>query len=74
MYVGLVVVLGMALVIAVSAVAGLVNGILHRADGASVPAAMRAGGRAGLAVLGVLIAVAGVVVAALGVMAALSGP
>ncbi|WP_261576230.1 hypothetical protein [Frankia gtarii] len=60
MLIGLTVVLAATAIVAISVVAGLMNGILHRADGAILPAAVRAGGRAGLAVLGVLVAVAGV--------------
>jgi hypothetical protein len=56
----IVVVLMVALIATASAVAGLVNGILHHADGASLPAAIRAGGRAGLAVLTVLLTGLGV--------------
>ncbi|CAO5152965.1 conserved exported hypothetical protein [Frankia sp. AiPs1] len=48
-----------ALVVTVSVLAGLVNAVLHRADGASLPTAARAGGRAALTVAAVLIAAAG---------------
>ncbi|ORT49023.1 hypothetical protein [Frankia sp. KB5] len=58
------IVLAVALVAAIAAIAGLVAGILHAADGDSLPAAARAGGRAALAVLGVLAALAGAVLAA----------
>ncbi|WP_041939698.1 MULTISPECIES: hypothetical protein [Frankia] len=57
MHIGLTVVLAATAIVAISVVAGLMNGILHRADGANLPAAVRAGGRAGFAVL---VAVAGV--------------
>lgn len=63
---GLVAALVGALIAALSLVAGLLAGILHRADGATWPAAIRAGGRAGLAVAGVLLAAVGVVVAGWG--------
>lgn len=54
-----------------SVLAGLVTGILHAADGATPAAAVRAGGRAALQVLGVQAAV----VAAIGaVLAAGGGP
>lgn len=54
------------LVGAVSAVAGLAAGILHHMDGASMPYAVRAGGRAALAVLGVQLPVLAVLVALYG--------
>lgn len=49
-----------------TAIAGLVAGILHAVDGASTAAAVRAGGRAGLAIAGVFLAAAGVAAATWG--------
>ncbi|KPM52138.1 hypothetical protein ACG83_32005 [Frankia sp. R43] len=61
---GLVAVLVGLLIAALSLIAGLIAGILHRADGATWPAAIRAGGRGGFVVAGVLLASVGVVIAA----------
>ncbi len=58
--------LGGTLALLVGLIAGVLAAVLHRADGASLPAAVRAGGRAALTVLVALAAVAGVVVAAVG--------
>ncbi|KPM50402.1 hypothetical protein ACG83_40455 [Frankia sp. R43] len=54
------------LVLAVSVIAGLIAGILRGWDGATIPAAVRAAGRAGLTVAGVLLAAVSLVVAAWG--------
>ncbi|MCK9932531.1 hypothetical protein MXD62_36240 [Frankia sp. Mgl5] len=64
MYIPTTVLLAAALLVVACALAGLANAVLHYADGATWPAAARAGGRAGLAVAGVLLAVIGLVVAA----------
>lgn len=47
-------------------IAGLLAGILHRADGASFSTAVRAGGRAALTLCIALAAIAGVAIAAVG--------
>lgn len=52
-----------ALVLAVSIIAGLIAGILRVVDGATIAAAVRTGGRAGLTVAGVLLAATSLVVA-----------
>jgi hypothetical protein len=56
-YVDPVVVLVVALIAAVSVIAGLLAAILHRADGATLPASLRAGGTAFAATLALALAV-----------------
>lgn len=52
------------LILTVCVLAGLINTVLHLAEGAAWPTAARAGGRASIAVAAVLLAAVGVVVGA----------
>lgn len=64
MYLNPIALLVALLLVAVCVLAGLVNAVLHHADGATLPATIRAGARASLTVAGVLLAAAAVAVAA----------
>lgn len=62
MYLFPTVLLTAGLIITVCVLAGLINTVLHRAEGTTWSAAARAGGRASLAVAAVLLAAVGVAV------------
>lgn len=73
MYVGLLVVLAVALAATLSVLIGMCAAILHRARGATLPEAILAGGRTAVAMLGVQAAVVGAVAGVLAVVAAAGG-